>query len=537
MSVKDSVFLHIREYKMSSEIWTTIKNLYQTQNTSRIMVLKRKLFSMRMDERETPTAFVARIKDVKDKLADIGEAVFDSDLVSITLSGMRDEFQIFITGLVAREKAPTFEDLTGILLQEEEQWQNLNPQSDDLALMKQPDDKRKQASAKHRGYFVEEEEDFSHEFRLFTVDCALSASNEDDIWYVDSKASSHMTRKKEFFDNLEESTNGSKNYLGDDSGYEIKGYGEIPVKLSNGKISHLKNVLYVPGIKKNLISVSMMTDQDMQVEFSKTHCVIKECRNEIVATGMRVGSLYRLDAKSIPKRAMVAGGSTAEQLWHKRFGHLNLQELMLLHKKGMVEELPIFRNIQLNCDGCALGKMNREQFHVHDKRKVTDVLELVHTDVQEGKDDIGDDWHIPLLLEESSEDETEQEQKEEQKEQEEGDNVSPVIAEENKFEVSPLPRRSVRKTQKPLKLRDYALMSNVLNIVDPTNYKEASQSKEWRDEMNEEMESILRNDTWDLVDLPKNKTPIGCKWLFKPKMNADGSIEKLKARLVAKGYS
>lgn len=80
-------------------------------------------------------------------------------------------------------------------------------------------------------------------------------------------------------------------------------------------------------------------------------------------------------------------------------------------------------------------------------------------------------------------------------------------------------------------------MSNVLNIVEPTNYKEASQFKEWRAVMNEEIESILRNDTWDLVELPTNKTPIGCKWLFKPKMNEDVSIEKLKARLVAKGYS
>jgi len=244
------------------------------------------------------------------------------------------------------------------------------------------DAKRKQASAKHKGYFVEEEDkDFSHEFRLFTVDCALSASNESDIWYVDSGASSHMTGKKEFFDSLEESTYGPKIYLGDDSGYEIKGYGVIPVKLSNGKIIHLKNVVYVPGIKKNLISVSMMTDQDMQVEFFKTHCVIKDCKNEIVATGMRVGSLYRLDAKSIPKQAMVAGGSTAEQLWHQRFGHLNLQDLLLLQKKGMVEGLPIFHNIQLNCDGCALGKMHREQFPVHDRRKETNILELVHTDI------------------------------------------------------------------------------------------------------------------------------------------------------------
>jgi len=72
---------------------------------------------------------------VKGGLGDIGEAVSGSDLVSITVSRMRDEFQMFVTGLAAREKAPTFEDLIGILLQEEERRQNLNPQNDDLALM------------------------------------------------------------------------------------------------------------------------------------------------------------------------------------------------------------------------------------------------------------------------------------------------------------------------------------------------------------------------------------------------------------------
>lgn len=251
-----------------------------------------------------------------------------------------------------------------------------------VCFKKQADDaKRKQASAKHKGYFVEEDKSSSHEFRLFIVNYGLSASDEDDISYVDSRASSHMTGKKEFFDILEESTYGSKIYLGDDSGYNIKGYGVILVKLPNGKISHLKFFLYVPGIKKNLISVSMITDQDMQVEFFKTHCVIKDCRKEIVATSVRVGSLYRLDVKSISKQAMVAGGSTVEQLWHQIFGHLKLQDLMLLQRKGMVEGLPMFRNIQLNCDGCALDKMHREQFPVHDRRKETNILELVHTDI------------------------------------------------------------------------------------------------------------------------------------------------------------
>lgn len=45
----------------------------------------------------------------------------------------------------------------------------------------------------------------------------------------------------------------------------------------------------------------MITAQDMQVEFFKTHCVIKDCRKEIVAISVRVGSLYKLDVKSISK--------------------------------------------------------------------------------------------------------------------------------------------------------------------------------------------------------------------------------------------
>ena len=59
----------------------------------------------------------------------------DSDLVTITLNEMTDEYWMFITGLSTRDKAPTFEELTGIQLQEEEWRKNLRPQSVDLALM------------------------------------------------------------------------------------------------------------------------------------------------------------------------------------------------------------------------------------------------------------------------------------------------------------------------------------------------------------------------------------------------------------------
>lgn len=52
-----------------------------------------------------------------------------------------------------------------------------------------------------------------------------------------------------------------------------------------------------------------------------------------------------------------------------------------------------------------------------------------------------------------------------------------------------------------------------------------------------EIESIERNQTWELTMLPKGITPIGVKWVYKTKLNEDGNVEKYKARLVAKGYA
>jgi len=55
--------------------------------------------------------------------------------------------------------------------------------------------------------------------------------------------------------------------------------------------------------------------------------------------------------------------------------------------------------------------------------------------------------------------------------------------------------------------------------------------------MNEEMAALDVNATWELIVLRKDKKVIGCKWVYKLKHNADGSVSKYKARLVAKGYA
>ncbi len=55
--------------------------------------------------------------------------------------------------------------------------------------------------------------------------------------------------------------------------------------------------------------------------------------------------------------------------------------------------------------------------------------------------------------------------------------------------------------------------------------------------MASEISTLEQNQTWKLMDLPQGKTPIGCKWVYRIKYKADGTIERYKARLVAKGYT
>ena len=103
----------------------------------------------------------------------------------------------------------------------------------------------------------------------------------------------------------------------------------------------------------------------------------------------------------------------------------------------------------------------------------------------------------------------------------------------------PVVRRSQREKQKP---DYYGIWINSAEIVaqEPTTVTDAlsgPEKQKWKTAMDKEIQSIRDNDVWDLVELPKQRTAIGCKWIFKRKPAADGSIERYKARLVAQGFS
>ncbi|XP_070036123.1 uncharacterized protein [Nicotiana tomentosiformis] len=71
---------------------------------------------------------------------------------------------------------------------------------------------------------------------------------------------------------------------------------------------------------------------------------------------------------------------------------------------------------------------------------------------------------------------------------------------------------------------------------EPMNFDKAVTDKRWRQAMEEDIESIEKNNTWELTTLPKGHRAIRIKRVYKVKKNIDGDMERYKARLVAKGY-
>eukprot|EP00253_Pinus_taeda_P010092 PITA_10092 len=75
---------------------------------------------------------------------------------------------------------------------------------------------------------------------------------------------------------------------------------------------------------------------------------------------------------------------------------------------------------------------------------------------------------------------------------------------------------------------------NLSTDFEPTSFKEAASHDEWKEAMQKEYDTLIKNNTWKLVDPPLGTKPIGYKWVYKNKYKFDGSLDKHKARLVTK---
>jgi len=210
---------------------------------------------------------------------------------------------------------------------------------------------------------------------------ALSGTFQDeDIWVIDSGASRHMTGRSHQLKTLSKGKSAYFVELGDNKSYPVKGIGSSFIKLEDGSNIHLNNILFVPGLHKNLLSISSLEDKGDRVAFIDGKVVVwakDSSIEQVEVIGIQEGRLYRLISPI--NHALFHTEISPCELWHRRFGHLHFKILPTLN--SIVDGIPDLKEDHEGvCKGCALSKNTKRPFGSNASRS-KEILDLIRSDV------------------------------------------------------------------------------------------------------------------------------------------------------------
>jgi hypothetical protein len=194
-----------------------------------------------------------------------------------------------------------------------------------------------------------------------------------------------MTGVKEHLIDLKDTKVRMEIALGDDILVRVVGIGTVTFRRDSMPPISFRNVLYVPGLKKNLISFSTLLDRGLEVTFRGTEVLIHP-QGSLLASGqvigVRDGKLFRFLCQ--PLHALAVSSDSSRQtceLWHHRMARLHHGALGGLRE--VVTGVPQISTEHQNvCRGCALGKFTKASFPNSDTRSAR-ILNLVHTNMCE----------------------------------------------------------------------------------------------------------------------------------------------------------
>ncbi|KAK2362072.1 hypothetical protein QL285_087167 [Trifolium repens] len=138
-------------------------------------------------------------------------------------------------------------------------------------------------------------------------------------WYLDSGCSRHMSGDRHSFLSFEKKEGGFVTFGNNEKGI-IKGKGIIG-KINSAKI---ENVHYVEGLEHNLISISQLCDNGLEVIFKTNTCEVRQVSSgKILFNGSRMKNVYVLYLDELRAESCFVSLEKDKWIWHKRAGHVN----------------------------------------------------------------------------------------------------------------------------------------------------------------------------------------------------------------------
>ncbi|KAJ0492733.1 putative RNA-directed DNA polymerase [Helianthus annuus] len=214
---------------------------------------------------------------------------------------------------------------------------------------------------------------------ILVTEVNLVGQNNKD-WWVDTGATRHVCFDKSLFNTFKEVTNGEKVFMRNSATAEIKGEGNVVLKMTSGKELTLSNVLYVPEIRKNLVSGLQLNKFGFKMVIESDKVVLTK-NGMYVSKGYALNGMFKLNVIVVNAMNENVISSTylieSSNLWHGRLGHVNYNSIRRLIK---LDCIPTFDIDSTNkCETCVEAKQTKSSFKKVER--ITEPLEMIHTDV------------------------------------------------------------------------------------------------------------------------------------------------------------
>ncbi|KAK3034469.1 hypothetical protein RJ639_033325 [Escallonia herrerae] len=515
---------HVCDVDSPREVWGTLERLFTKKNTTRLQLLENDL--------ETLTQ------------GNMDEPISEARLRRYLIRGLRKEYMPFVTSVQGGAVQPSVEELENLLSNQEALAKIISRKSiseaDDVLFSK---------------WKLKEKENSKAAVGGDKYSAKSSTSN------ADSSTTPQQNRcgktghiKKYCRVKLVKANTACENDDSDKLKWEQCFSIETAQKQGTANINAhgsmnsgvvLKDVYHVPGLKKNLVSVSQITDSGKYVLFGpKDVMVLDKLKNveaDILLVGEKKESLFVMSAGEAYVKQTSKNDRAA--IWHARLGHVGYQMLQQISSKKLLDGVPVLKDVHTNvvCQGCQYGKSHRLPFKRSlnrknimkgwrcmdpETKKFLTSRDVVFDEVSSFPKGVESAQFLPETSTPSSPI---------RQIEDTPDNVSVSSNFDNDGHTMSTLRRSTRERRQPDYFKDYEVGLNqcsvtscflvgAINGSEPCCYDEARGISKWEVAMQEEITALMKNETWELVPKSKDCEPVTCKWVYKLKKTADGML-------------
>ncbi|KAJ4719824.1 Retrovirus-related Pol polyprotein from transposon TNT 1-94 [Melia azedarach] len=312
LCLADDIITEVAEEETAQGLWVKLEGLYMTKSLTNKLLLKQRLFSLRMQEGMPLRDHLDQLNTILLELRNIDVKVEDEDAALILLVSLPLSYENFVQSFIVGKDTVSLEEVRSSLHTRELRHKATGTGADNQAAGLVASGsyghgnsgKKKFKKPVSKGL---KPNDVCNYYTNSEEDIALVAdehTDHNDVWILDSGASYHICPRREWFTTYEQVDEGNIS-MANSSVCKAVGIGSIKIRTHDGKFCTLNDVKHVPLMTKNLISLSMLDNKGFS--FQGEGGVLHVCKgSNVVLKGVKRGTLYFLQGSTLSSSVAVA---------------------------------------------------------------------------------------------------------------------------------------------------------------------------------------------------------------------------------------